>query len=248
LYEIGGKALFLKELEEKLLANEADIAVHSLKDVPAILPDNLKIAAVLEREDARDCLVSYKYKSLEELPEKGTIGFSSIRRKVLMKKFKPGMRVVQIRGNIDTRLLKLKEHNAPDGMLLACAGLKRIGLFDESFCTPLSASYFIPAPCQGIIAVEIRSDDSKMADICDKINHLPTWHLAQAEREFLIHFNASCDTPIGAYAYYINANNMKIDYMYGVPEGRFLRFHVEVGAPDEVKEMAERAVTYLKSY
>lgn len=206
LYDIGGKALFLKELEEKLLAKESDIAVHSLKDVPGILPKGLKVAAVLEREDPRDCLVSYKYKSLNELSRAAVIGSSSVRRKVVLKKLRPDLQIVQLRGNIDTRIRKLREDVELGAIVLACAGLKRMGLFNKEYCFPLSVDEMIPSAGQGTVAIEIRSDDSKMTELCSKINHLPTWYLTEAEREFLAYFDASCRTPIAAYAEYVEGD------------------------------------------
>ena len=141
LYDIGGKALFLKELEEKLLTGEVDLAIHSLKDVPGILPVGLEIAAVLEREDPRDCLVSYKYKSLNELPNGAIIGTSSVRRKVILQKIRPYLKIIPCRGNIQTRLDKLSSDNAPDAIILACGGLKRLGIFDEKHCFIIFGSW-----------------------------------------------------------------------------------------------------------
>lgn len=295
LYDIGGKALFLKELEEKLLAKEADIAVHSLKDVPGILPKGLKIAAVLEREDPRDCLVSYKYKSLSDLPHAAVIGSSSVRRKVVLKKLRPDLQIVQLRGNIDTRIRKLREEAALSAIILACAGLKRAGLFNslpqkiapsgavigaygaqnhsilnvredlstgatkqypegleflrkanKEYCFPLSVDEMIPSAGQGTVAIEIRSDDSKMIELCSKINHLPTWYLTEAEREFLAYFDASCRTPIAAYAEYIEDGAIKARYMYGDFEESFLRFHTEIGVESQGKEIAIKAAKALE--
>ena len=132
LYDIGGKALFLKELEEQLIDKQIDLAVHSLKDVPGVISDKLEIAAVLEREDPRDCFVSFKYKSINELPEGSIVGSSSVRRKVLISKQRPDLELVQFRGNINTRLQKLKNKEV-DATILACAGLMRADLFDLDF-------------------------------------------------------------------------------------------------------------------
>lgn len=244
LYDIGGKALFLKELEEKLLNGEVDLAIHSLKDVPGILPDKLEIGAVLEREDPRDCLVSYRYRSLEELPQGAIVGSSSIRRKVILQKVRPDLQIRLIRGNIETRfsrLLTKKGEGDFDAIILACAGLKRAGLFDETCCFPLSVDQMLPASGQGMIAVEKRADDHRMSEVCNMMNHMPSWYLAQAEREFLAYFDASCRTPISAYAEYIDENTLKASYMYGDFEGKYLRFHTEIGDKTRGKEVAIRA-------
>jgi hydroxymethylbilane synthase len=240
LYDVGGKALFLKELEEKLIAHEVDLAVHSLKDVPGILPEGLELSAMLEREDPRDCFVSHKYKSVQELPHSAIVGSSSVRRKVILEKMRPDLNIVQCRGNVQTRLAKLESENL-DAIILACAGLKRADLFDERYCFPFALDEMIPSAGQGIIVVQTRIGDSKMAAICAKINHLPTWHLAEAERQFLVYFDASCRTPISAYAEYIDDKTIKARYMYGDFDGSFLHFATETGGITEAKEIAVRA-------
>lgn len=247
LYDIGGKALFLKELEEKLIAGEVDLAVHSLKDVPGILAEGLEIAAVLEREDPRDCFVSYKYKSLQELPKGAVVGSSSVRRKVILQKIRPDLKIVQLRGNVQTRIDKLSGDEAPDAIVLACAGLKRLGLLDEKYCFPLSVNEMIPSAGQGIIAIQKRVNDQKMAEICNMINHMPTWYVSQAEREFLAYFDASCRTPISAYADYIDEVTIRARYMYGNFEGSFLEFHTEIGLKTKGKEMAIKAAKAIES-
>ncbi len=247
LYDIGGKALFLKELEEKLLTGEVDLAIHSLKDVPGILPLGLEIAAVLDREDPRDCLVSYKYKSLNELPNGAIIGTSSVRRKVILQKIRPDLKIIPCRGNIQTRLDKLSGNNAPDAIILACVGLKRLGIFDEKYCFALTVDEMIPSAGQGTIAIEKRSDNQKINDICKKINHLPSWYLSQAEREFLAYFDASCKTPIAAYAEYIDKSTIKARYMYGDFEGKCLEFHTETGDKIRGKEIAIKAAKIIEA-
>ncbi len=222
LYDIGGKALFLKELEEKLIQNEIDIAIHSLKDVPGILPEELSIVAVLKREDPRDCFVSLKYKSIEEMPYGGVIGSSSIRRRILIQQKRPDLKFVQFRGNINTRLEKLK-NNKIDATILASAGLIRAGLFDTSYCYPISIEAMLPATGQGIIGMEIRNDNQAMQKLCKRINHQKTWYLAQAERGFLSYLGASCRTPLSAYAI-LNGNKIEAKYMLSDEDGIFIRF------------------------
>lgn len=211
LYDIGGKALFLKEIEEQLLNNEIDIAVHSLKDVPGNLPVGLEIAAVLEREDARDCFVSFKYKSIAEMPIGSVIGSSSVRRKVIINNFRPDIEIVQFRGNINTRLKKLYD-NEVDATILACAGLNRSNLFDLVYCSPINYLDMLPAAGQGIIGIETRSDNELGCLVCKAINHKKTWQAAKIERDFLSYLDASCRTPMSAYAR-IEDEMMRVSFM-----------------------------------
>ena len=247
LYDIGGKALFLKELEEKLIAGQVDLAVHSLKDVPGILPKELEIAAVLEREDPRDCFVSYKYKSLKELPNGAVVGSSSVRRKVILQKIRPDLKIVQCRGNVQTRLSKLEQNDGPDAIILACAGLKRLKMFNKKYCFPFTVDEMIPSAGQGIIAIQKRVGDKQMLEICNKINHQATWYLSQAEREFLAYFDASCRTPISAYAEYIDKETIVASYMYGDFEGSSVKFCTETGLKTDGKQIANRAAKIIES-
>ncbi len=240
LYDIGGKALFLKELEEKLLTCEVDLAVHSLKDVPGILPEGLELGAVLERWDARDCFVSYKYKSFKDLPHQSKIGSSSVRRKVVLQKMRPDLEILPCRGNVNTRLAKLQKGQF-DAIILACAGLKRLNLFDKTICFPFAVDELIPSVGQGVVTVEKRINDDKMQEVCNAINHVSTWQIIEAEREYLKYFNASCNTPIAAYASYVDDSTIKAKYMYGNFEGSVLNFYEEVGHKDQAKQIALRA-------
>lgn len=246
LYDIGGKALFLKELEEQLLDNKIDIAVHSLKDVPGILPEGLFIASVLERSDPRDCFVSFKYKSIDELPKGAIVGTSSVRRKVLLKKMRPDLELVQFRGNINTRLQKLKDGQA-DATILAAAGLKRAGLFDASYCSLIDVDKILPAAGQGIIALEIRDDNKDMLDICKKINHLPTWQISEAERGLLSYLDASCRTPLSAYAEFDEFGKIRGRYMMSDIDGTDVRYHEEFGDAPSASNMGINAAKILIS-
>jgi hydroxymethylbilane synthase len=199
LYDIGGKALFLKELEEQLWAKNIDMAVHSLKDVPGVLPDGMSIAAVLEREDARDCFVSLKHSSLQDLPTGAVIGTSSVRRKVLINNLRPDIEIVQFRGNLNTRLEKLRS-GVVDGCILAVSGLMRAKIYDERYCHAISENVMLPATGQGIIAVEICDGNNQMRKICQRINNADTWLVTNAERAFVEYLDASCRTPLAAYA------------------------------------------------
>jgi len=194
---IGGKGLFLKEIEEALLSNDVDIAVHSMKDVPAEIPNGLTIDCVLEREDPRDVFVSYKYKSLCELPAGSIVGTSSQRRAVLCKEINPLIKIVPFRGNIITRLEKIKNGEV-DASIFALAGFKRINL-EEHIKEIFDPTIFVPAVGQGAIGIERRSSDTFLKDLLSKINHKQTFDDVSIEREFLREHGGNCTDPIGAY-------------------------------------------------
>lgn len=228
LYDIGGKALFLKEIEQFLLDKKIDIAVHSLKDVPGILPEGLEIVAVLERSDPRDVFISTKCQSIEQLPEGAVVGSSSVRRKVLINKMRPDLKVVQHRGTVPTRLDKVLRGEV-DAAILAAAGLNRLGMLDSVFCYPIEPEIMLPAAGQGTIAIEIRSDNEEMRKVLSNINHPDTWAVSQAERSFLAKLDASCRTPISAYAV-IEYGRIKARYMYSNFKGTDFKFHTELGS------------------
>lgn len=198
LTEIGGKGLFIKETEEALHDLRVDAAVHSMKDVPTFLPDAFVLTAVLEREDPRDAFVSKKYESLAAMPEGAKLGTSSVRRAALIKADRPDLKIVEFRGNVQTRLRKLDEGVA-DATLLAMAGLHRLGM-EHVATQPLSAEQMLPAVAQGAIGIEIRKADEGLADLFAKINHGPTWTRVVAERAILSVLDGSCKTPISAFA------------------------------------------------
>ena len=190
-----GERIFTHEIEQALLAKEIDLAVHSAKDLATELPQGLEIGAVCEREDPRDCLVAHEGMTLQKLGEGARIGTSSLRRKSQLKKLKPDLEIVESRGNIETRLGKVKEGHC-DGVVLAYAGLKRLGLanlvtevFDESI--------FLPQAGQGAIAVEIRQNDPEMSELVRLLNHSPTFYHVLAERSFLGRLEGGCQVPVG---------------------------------------------------
>jgi hydroxymethylbilane synthase len=219
LYDIGGKALFLKEIEEALLAHKVDIAVHSMKDVPAELPKGLYIAAVLEREDPRDVLIS-KYANIASLPVGAKVGTSSVRRIVQIKAINPNVEILNIRGNIDSRLNRYISGEF-DAIILASAGLNRLNFIHQDFKL-IPIEDMIPAVGQGVIAIEIRENDKESRDICYKLNHLPTWQALQAERGFLETLQGSCRTPMGAIAE-IKENILDIHYFFAEIDGSNIR-------------------------
>jgi hydroxymethylbilane synthase len=198
LSEAGGKGLFTKEIEEALLANDVDIAVHSSKDMPTALPDGLALIACLEREDVRDAFVSPRAKSIADLPKGAKIGTASLRRQALVKRMRPDLAVEVFRGNVETRLRKLDE-GVVDATLLALAGLKRLGL--ERVATALlPLDVFPPAVGQGAVGIEARTDDARTRDLVAKIAHRDTFIALEAERAFLAALDGSCRTPIAGYA------------------------------------------------
>lgn len=198
LSRIGGKALFLKELEESLLLKDVDIAVHSLKDVPFVISNGLKIAAVLKREDARDVFISNSGKKLIDLDCGSVIGTSSMRRAVQILNIRPDFKIVPFRGNVDSRLKKVKEKKV-DATILALAGLKRMNMYEKTH-EILDSDIMIPAVGQGAICVECRENEANILKLLDKINHVDTSILISAERGFLETIEGNCQTPMGAYA------------------------------------------------
>ncbi len=198
LAEIGGKALFLKEIEEQLAAGKVHLAVHSMKDVPTVLPKGLKIAAVLRREDPRDVFVSHKYASLAALPKKAMVGTSSLRRKAQLKHWRGDLEIVPIRGNVDTRLKKLKTEDLA-GVILAAAGMTRLGLTSR-ITEYLTTHMMLPAVAQGAIGIEIREKDAETANMVKCLNHRETEICTTAERSFLKAIEGDCQSPVAAYA------------------------------------------------
>ena len=198
LIEAGGKGLFTKELEEALFARDIDLAVHSMKDVPAVVPAGLAIVATLEREDPRDAFVSLKYASLAEMPAGAVIGTSSPRRAAQALRARPDLKVVDFRGNVETRLRKLADGVA-DATFLACAGLNRLGLA-QHITAAMDTDVMLPAVAQGAIGIEIRADDEDTARLLAPLDHAPTAICVSAERAYLTQLEGSCRTPIAGYA------------------------------------------------
>jgi hydroxymethylbilane synthase len=198
LAEAGGKGLFTKEIEEALIAGRIDLAVHSAKDMPTVLPAGLVCAAYLRREDARDAFVCRQARTLVALPPGATVGTASLRRQAMVKRLRPDLRVVPLRGNVETRLRKL-EDGVADATVLALAGLKRLGL--ESVASSIfEMDEFLPAVGQGAIAVETRQDDAATRALLAPINDPNTMNALLAERAFLAELDGSCRTPIAGHA------------------------------------------------
>jgi hydroxymethylbilane synthase len=198
LAEAGGKGLFTKEIEEALLSGRIDLAVHSMKDMPTILPEGLVIQAILPREDPRDAFVSLAWPSLKAMLAGARVGTSSLRRAAQVRRLRPDLEVVGFRGNVETRLAKLAQGMA-DATLLACAGLSRLGQASR-ITMPLEPDELLPAVAQGAIGVEIRAGDAKMARLVAAIDHAPSAMAVEAERAYLGRLEGSCRTPIAGLA------------------------------------------------
>jgi hydroxymethylbilane synthase len=198
LAEAGGKGLFTKEIEEALLAGAIDLAVHSSKDMPTILPAGLVLSAFLPREDARDAFISRKAKTLRELPQGAVIGTASLRRQALVKRLRSDLAIAPLRGNVETRLRKL-EGGEMDATILAVAGLKRLGLLAAATMV-LDIDEFLPAVGQGAIGIETRTDDVRTRALVADIGDADTAIALAAERAFLSVLDGSCRTPIAGYA------------------------------------------------
>lgn len=225
LLEAGGKGLFTKELETALLAGEARFAVHSMKDVPTKLPEGLEIAAILEREDPRDVLLTRDGTSrIEDLPQGAVLGTASIRRQSQALALRPDLKIVLLRGNVDTRLEKLRSGEV-DATFLARAGLRRLGRA-EAEREPLAPEAVLPAPAQGCVGIEIRSDDDEAREILKALDHSASHVCAAAERGFLAALDGSCRTPIAAYA---------------MLEGQTLHLRGEALSPDGMMRWADES-------
>ncbi len=198
LSKVGGKGLFVKELETALEQGEAHLAVHSLKDVPMDLPPGFVLAAVLEREDPRDAFVSPRYASLAELPQGAVVGTSSLRRAAQLIGWRPDLRIDALRGNLDTRLRKLDEGQY-DAIVLAAAGLKRLGLATR-IASVFAAEQMIPAAGQGALGIEVRTDSTALREVLATMVHRPTWLAVHAERALSRSLGGSCSVPLAGHA------------------------------------------------
>ena len=198
LAKIGGKGLFVKEIEEALLANEIDLAVHSMKDVPMELPTELGISVITKRENPLDVLISKNGEKLADLPQGATIGTSSLRRSSQLLKYRDDFKIHPLRGNVDTRLRKVEEGKY-DAILLASAGLNRLG-WANRITEEISHDILLPAMGQGALGIETRLDDTKIYDFISTLNHEQTHYAVSAERSMVGRLDGGCQVPIGAYA------------------------------------------------
>lgn len=241
LAKIGGKGLFTKELEQKLLDKEIDLAVHSLKDVPVEILPLLDLAAITEREDCRDCFLSMKYESLESLPQGARVGTTSLRRSMQIKAFRADLDTLSLRGNIQTRLEKLK-NGVFDAIILAQAGVKRLGIDvennDMGICHIVPLDFMIPAMGQGALGIEMRKD-SPYFETISRLTHKRSALCISAERSFVRELEGGCQVPIGVQAVYENGI-LRLRAMVGLPNGQeILQESLEDSMLEEDKAKAE---------
>ncbi|MFV0949113.1 hydroxymethylbilane synthase [Wolbachia endosymbiont of Nasonia giraulti] len=240
LAEIGGKGLFLREIEAELLKNNIDMAVHSLKDVPAFFSKDLTIPCALERLSPCDVFISHKYKSLKTLPQQATIATSSIRRKVQLLNLRPDLNVVPLRGNVTTRL----QNQNFDGMILAEAGLIRLKKH-HLITEVLSPKVMLNAVGQGAICIQCRKNDIKVIDLLEKINNNMSFIRAKSERSFMKTVNGSCFTPLAALAEYVSENMLNLCCMLADEKGIY--FTERTSFVEDAEKMGMDAGLELKS-
>ena len=228
LAAIGGKGLFLKELELAMQRGEADLAVHSLKDVPMVLEPGFALAAILPRADHADAFVSHRFAHLDALPQGARVGTSSLRRQAQLRALRPDLQLADLRGNVNTRLSKLDAGDF-DAIVLACAGLQRLG-FDARIRARLDAPAWLPAPAQGAIAVEVLSDAPQVAALCAVLDDPATRTCVTAERAMNRHLDGSCHMPVAALAC-LQAGRLHLQGLVGsTTDGRCLRAEAEADA------------------
>ncbi|WP_404453710.1 hydroxymethylbilane synthase [Oceanobacillus kapialis] len=239
LSKVGGKGLFVKEIEQAMYDKEIDFAVHSMKDMPSTMPDGLTISAIPAREDHRDAFISKNNVALKDLPKGAIIGTSSLRRAAQMLAERPDVSIKWIRGNIETRIRKLQEEDY-DAIILAVSGLKRVGLSEELITEYLEPEICVPAVGQGALAIECREDDQELHNLLDVINDQYTTRTVTAERTFLHLLEGGCQVPIGGYAY-LDGDEIVLTALVGTPDGATILKEVVRGTdPHKVGEEAAR--------
>lgn len=242
LAKIGGKGLFVKELEAALLDGRADLAVHSIKDVPMHLPDGLTLAVICEREDPLDAFVSNHFSHFDELPQGAKVGTSSLRRKSQILQLRPDLNIIDLRGNVGTRLAKLDD-GLYDAIILASAGLKRLGLAERiRHClTPVLS---LPAVGQGALGLECRADDQDILKLIQPLQHDATSICVRAERAFNAYLEGGCQVPIAGYAT-LTDQQLHIEGRVGSPDGKTLLKHQLTGQADDAEQLGEQLAQRL---
>jgi hydroxymethylbilane synthase len=250
LAKVGGKGLFVKEIEEALLRGEADLAVHSMKDVPTEFPEGLHLAVICEREDPRDAFISriengqFAIGGFKDLPQGASVGTSSLRRSCQLLNVRPDLRIMQLRGNLDTRLRKLDEKEF-DAIILAAAGVKRLG-WAKRITEVLAPEISLPAIGQGAIGIECRTGDSFINKLISPLNHTETSVCVRAERACLKRLEGGCQVPIAAYAR-LSGGKIVVDGLVGSVSGdRLVRSHFE-GMPEEYESLGKTLAEDLLS-
>ena len=244
LADIGGKGLFTKEIEEALLAGTIDMAVHSMKDMPALIPAGLDIACILPREDARDAYLSPRYPSIESLPAGAIIGTSSSRRQAQLLASRPDLVIIPFRGNVGTRLDKLQQGLA-DATILAIAGLKRIAMEDAAQLI-IPVEQMLPAVAQGAIGIECRKNDPRTNELLRQIHHYNSAVCVSAERAFLKVLEGSCRTPIAAYAE-LSGNTLHLRTLIATTDGSIIHRTERKGNATDAESMGTDAGQELKA-
>lgn len=241
---IGGKGVFTKELEESLLAGETDIAVHSLKDLPTTLPDGLHISAILKRASVEDVFLSNTNgMTIESLPHGATIATGSLRRKAQLLALRPDLNIVDIRGNVPTRIEKLR-NSTWSGMLLACAGVERLGL-SEAINQKIPTSTILPAPGQGAIAIESRINDQRVSTLCASLHDKQTADAVTAEREVLRMLGGGCQVPLGTFARHENGT-LVLDSCIAMTDGKkMIRANAVAEQNESPSELGARVASML---
>jgi len=247
LMDVGGKGLFTKEIEEALLDGRIDCAVHSMKDMQTWLPDGLAIGAMLPREDPRDALISRRGGAcIADLPDGAVVGTASLRRQAQLLALRPDLRIVALRGNVETRLRKIAAGDA-DATLLAVAGLKRLGLTDKATAI-VGVDEILPAVGQGAIGIEIRADDARLLELLAPLDHAATTLCVTAERACLAELDGSCHTPIAAFAELSNGGaGIHLRSLIAMPDGGAVHRDDREGPTAEPAVLGRRAGTALKA-
>jgi hydroxymethylbilane synthase len=234
LAKIGGKGLFIKELEQGLLSEQADIAVHSMKDVPVELPEGLHLAVIMQREDPRDAFVSSRFKGIDELPQGACVGTSSLRRQSQLAELRPDLEIKSLRGNVNTRLRKLDEGEY-DAIILAAAGLIRLG-FQARITAFIGPERSLPAIGQGAVGIECRTNDERVNALIAPLHHAETAACVRAERAMNQRLNGGCQVPIAGYAM-LESGHLWLRGLVGEPDGsQIIRGEVQ-GTPAEAEAM-----------
>ena len=237
LTKIGGKGVFVKEIEDALLCSTVDLAVHSMKDVPTEIPAGLTFAAILRREDARDILVSKDNRKMEFMPRGARIGTGSMRRSAQLLAILPDLAIVPLRGNLETRLKKIQAENL-QGIILAAAGMKRLGLA-EKISQYLPIETMLPAVGQGALGLEVRDGNNDLMEVLAKLNHAPTAAEITAERSFLRHLGGGCLLPIAAFGK-LEGEKLTLEGLVAAPNGSSVIRDKVRGAIAEAEELGKR--------
>ena len=234
---IGGKGLFVKEIEDALLRGDVDIAVHSMKDVPAELPKGLMLAAHPKREDPRDAMISLQFSDLDDLPQNASVGTGSLRRSSQLLNRRPDLKIIPMRGNVDTRLKKLQTDRL-DALILATAGLNRLGL-SEKISLSIPTHDLLPAIGQGTLGLEIRENDTKTMEVIQCLNHRETALITKAERAFLTKLGGGCQVPIAGHGTLVEDTLVLRGMVAELDGSRILRDEIR-GPSDQAQGLGER--------